>query len=147
MVLQIGFEPLDCGVVHLSLRLYVQVTGGQQRLEVLRRDADEILTLHHFTEMLAGVAVGHVHQVHPVVTLCEGADSQTVGGVEVRFHVFTAGPSDQLHLQDTRRVQQRLHVIHRQRQPRGVREAHQVLDSISVKISYLNQVLFGLGHI
>ncbi len=146
MVFQIGFEPFDGGAVHLRLKLNVQVAGGQQCLEVRRRDADEILALHHFAEMLTGVAVGHVHQVHPVVTLCEGADGQTVGGVEVCFHVFTAGPGDQLHLQDTRRVQQRLHVIHRQRQSRGVREAHQVLDGIRIEISDLNQVLFGLGH-
>lgn len=98
MVLGVSFEPLDGRVVHLRLRVDVELAGGKQRAQVLRRHTREVLALHHLGEVLAGVAVSHVHQVHAVVTLGEGADCQAVGGVEVGLHVLAAGSRHQLHL-------------------------------------------------
>lgn len=99
VVLGVSFQPLHRCVVHLRLRVDVELAGGQQGAQVLGRHAREVLALHHLGEVLAGVAVGHVHQVHAVVALGEGTHRQAVGGVKVGFHVLTAGSRHQLHLQ------------------------------------------------
>ena len=144
MVLGVGLQPLDSSIVNLCLRVDVQFAGGQQGSQVLRRHAHEVLTVHHLPEVLASITVRHVHQVDAVVALGKGADSQTVGGVEVCLHVLTAGPGDQLHLQNTGCIEKRLHVVHCQGQAGGVGKTHQVVDGISVKVLDLYQVLFGL---
>lgn len=96
--------------------------------------------------MFTGELISHVHQVDAVVALGEGPDCQAVGGVEVQLHVLTAGLCHQFHLQDAGSVQEWLDVIHRQREPRRVRELHQVLDGIAVKVPDLDQLLLGFSH-
>lgn len=147
MMLWIGQQPLDSSIVNLLFIFNVEVTGGQEFMEVLWRHAHEVLALHHFREMLTGKLIGHVHQVDAVVALGEGPDCQAVGGVEVQLHVLTAGLCHQFHLQDAGGIQQGLHVVHRQREPRGVRELHQVLDGIAVKVPDLDHLLLGLRHL
>ena len=146
-MLRVILQPLDSSGVHLSLRVNVQITGGQQGSQVRRRHAREVLAVHHFPEVLASVAICHVHQVDAVVALGKGADSQAVGGVEVGLHVLTAGSGYQLYLQYTGCVEEGLYVVHCQGQTGGVGETHQVVDGVAVKVLDLNQVLFGLGHL
>lgn len=111
VVLWVCLQPFHCCIVHLCLWVDIEIAGGQQSAQVLRRHACEILTLHYLSEVFTGVTVSHVHQVHTIVAFSKGSNCKAVGGVKVGLHVLTAGSRHQLHLTDSGSNEVSLHIL------------------------------------